>query len=155
MAPADVKNDSHYIEDAVISFSEIIAGGQKNVMENFQRAHKGELFVLQYLSSRNAAVFPYELSAALQASTARVSALLGALEKKKQIERDIDKSNRRNILVNITDAGHERVKTEMRIIKESIYLIFSEMGETETAEFLRLTQRFSELAHKHMSHNCR
>jgi len=138
----------NYVENAVLSYGEIMSKNHKDRIENLNRANKGELFVLQYLSMRDTQVLPSELSAALQASTARISALLGALEKKGQIERDIDKSNRRNILVTITGAGRERVESEMKKIREYMSLIFTEMGEADTAEYLRLTKRFFDISQK-------
>ena len=140
-----------YVENAVFRFNEIMSNSQKDMLENMNRANKGELFVLHYLSMSNTAVLPSELSAALNSSTARISALLGSLEKKNQIERDIDKSNRRNILVTITEAGRERAEAEMRDIEENLARVFIEMGETDTAEFLRLSEQFFGLMQKHIS----
>ena len=148
-----IKNDENhldYVKKAVIAFNEIMSNSQKNMFENINRANKGELFVLHFLSMRNTEILPSELSAALQASPARISALLGALEKKGQIERDIDKSNRRNILVMITEAGRIRAATELQEMQRCMAQIFADMGETNTSEFIRLSKQFSELAQKHM-----
>jgi MarR family 2-MHQ and catechol resistance regulon transcriptional repressor len=139
-------NRSSYVEKAIISFSKIMSDNQKNMMENLNRVNKGELFVLQFLKLRNAEVLPSELSEALNSSTARISALLGALEKKDQIKREIDRSNRRNILVTITEAGLKRVEAEMNEIEGRMAKIFTEMGEADTVEFIRLIKLFSELS---------
>jgi len=147
------ENRLNYVERAVSSFNEIMSDNRKNMMDNFNRANKGELFVLHFLTSRNTEVLPSELSAALNSSTARISALLGALEKKGQIEREIDKSNRRNILVTITEAGRERVEAEMNEIQGLMTHIFTEMGEANTAEFIRLTKLFSELSQKYVANH--
>ena len=143
-------SDLSYEEKAYIAMNKIMSNSQKNMLENINRANKGELFVLHFLTIRDIQVLPSELSAALQASTARISALLGNLEKKGQIEREIDKSNRRNILVTITEAGRERVKTEMQEMKNSMTRVFTEMGETDTTEFIRLTKQFFELSAKYI-----
>jgi Transcriptional regulators len=143
------KNNSDYAKKAAIALSEIMSNNKKDTFENINRANKGELFVLHYLSMQSAAVIPSELSSALSASTARISTLLRNLEKKGQIERDIDKSNRRNILVTITEAGREHAETEMGKLQKSMELIFIEMGEKDTAEFIRLTKCFFELSEKY------
>ena len=142
-------SNADYAKKAAIALSEIMSNNKKDAFENINRANKGELFVLHYLSLQNAAVIPSELSAALNASTARISALLRNLEKKEQIERDIDKNNRRNILVTITDAGREHAKTEMGKLQKSMELIFIEMGEKDALEFVRLTKCFFELSDKY------
>lgn len=142
-------SEMSYMEKAFLSFHEIMSNKQKNMLESVNRTNKGELFVLQFLAMQNTEVLPSELSAALQASTARISALLGALEKKGQIVRSIDESNRRNILVTITEAGRSRVETELQELKATMIRIFTDMGETDTAEFIRLTGQFFDLMHKH------
>lgn len=151
MVSKNEDNRVSYVEKAIISFSKIMSDNQKNMMEKFNRANKGEIFVLNFLILRNAEVLPSELSAALNSSTARISALLGALEKKGQIEREIDKNNRRNILVTITEAGRERVEAEINEIEGLMAQIFTEMGEADTAEFIRLTKLFSELSQKYVA----
>ncbi|GGH11652.1 MarR family winged helix-turn-helix transcriptional regulator [Paenibacillus segetis] len=146
MVSKNEDNRSNYVEKAIISFSKIMSDNQKSMMDNLNRANKGELFVLRILTLRNAEVLPSELSEALNSSTARISALLGALEKKGQIRREIDKSNRRNILVTITEAGRERAEAEMNEIEGRMAKVFTEMGEADTAEFIRLIKLFSDLS---------
>lgn len=146
------QNQPAYVLKAIEAFQEIMSGKQLDMVENINRCNKGELFVLQFLAIRNGApVLPSELSAALQASMARISALLGALEKKGQIEREIDRTNRRNILVTITEAGKTRVQAEMADLYAQMAGIFVDMGEAETADFIRLTRQFIELGQKHMN----
>lgn len=151
MAIQNDKNNASYIKEAIISFHEIMSNTQKEMVDSINRANKGELFVLQFLSMRDTAVLPSELSTALQSSTARISALLGALEKKGQIERDIDKSNRRNILVTITEAGRIRAQSEMEEMERGMSQVFADMGEADTVEFIRLMRIFFELGQKYMS----
>lgn len=149
MSREEHQNSLSYVDKALTAFNEIMASSRKDMMENLNRAHKGELFVLHYLMVCNREVLPSELSVALQASTARISALLGALEKKGQIVRDIDKSNRRNILVTITEEGRNRAEAEMKDMKNRMVWIFTDMGEADTIEFIRLTRLFSELMQKY------
>lgn len=147
------KKNPQYINEAIISFHEIMSNRKKDMVENINRANKGELFVLHFLSMRNASVLPSEISMALHASTARISALLGALEKKEQIVRDIDKNNRRNILVNITEAGRMRAQDEMEAMHQGMAKVFAEMGEADTVEFIRLMRKFFDLGEKCMMFN--
>ena len=150
MASKKTENTPGYVSGAITRFNEIMSNAQKDMFEKMNRANKGELFVLHFLSMSNTAALPSELSAALNSSTARISALLGSLEKKQQIERNIDKSNRRNILVTITEAGRERAETEMGEIEKNLAYVFAKMGETDTAEFLRLSEQFFGLMEKHV-----
>lgn len=145
-------NDSYdYIKEAIVSFNEVMSKKQKDIIENINRANKGELFVLQFLYGEEKPVLPSELSEALESSTARISALLAALEKKGQIERNIDKSDRRNILVTLTQEGRIRAEKETKEIERSMSQIFAEMGKENTINFISLTKMFFELGKKHMT----
>ena len=150
MSDKDDGNSLSYADKAFTTFNEIMSRKENNMVDNVNRANKGELFVLHFLLRRSTEVLPSELSAALGASTARISALLGALEKKGQIVRNIDKSNRRNILVTITEAGRNRAEAEMKQIRRSMTQVFTDMGESDTAEFIRLTSKFFELLQNYM-----
>ena len=150
MASENAEMIPNYVKKAIATFNGIMSNSQKGMFENMNRPNKGELFVLHFLGAHDTAVLPSELSAALNSSTARISALLGSLEKKGQIERNIDKGNRRNILVTITEGGRERATTEMRAMEDNLACVFTEMGETDAAEFLRLTERFFGLMQNYM-----
>ncbi|MDR1558333.1 MAG: transcriptional regulator [Clostridiales bacterium] len=138
------------IEQAVAAMEEIkmMPGDNGNLMDKMWRGGKGELFILKYLSSKDSAVTPSEISDAMRASTARISAALGTLEKKRQIHREIDLANRRNILVTITEEGRERSRSEMLRMREQMAKIFAEMGEQDAAEFVRLLKRFFEITNR-------
>lgn len=149
MSTKEDGNSLKYADQAFITFNEIMSNKQKNMIDNINRANRGELFVLHFLLMSKTEVLPSEISAALNSSTARISALLRALEKKGQIVRNIDKDNRRNVLVTLTDSGRERAEAEMQEIKNSMTQVFIHMGEEDTAEFLRLISKFFELFEKY------
>jgi DNA-binding MarR family transcriptional regulator len=133
------KNPS-YVSEAVSAFEEIMAYKHMNIFERVTKATRGESFVLKYLATRDTAVLPSELSAALQSSKARISAILRTLEKKGEIIREVDKKNRRNTLVTITETGRMRAKADMQRVYDCIAETFTQMGETETREFIRLSR---------------
>ena len=129
------------IEEAVASLGEIMSSSRVNMIEQMSRSGKGELFILKYLYDKDANgtdVIPSEISNVMQVSTTRISAALGALEKKGQIHREIDTSNRRNILVTITEEGRKRTVSEMQKIQEQMVKVLAKMGEHEAVEFIRL-----------------
>jgi len=141
-----------FAKKAIVIFNEIMSK-KREVMECVNRANKGELSMLHYLSLTNTPSLPSELSTELNSSAARVSAMLGSLEKKGLIKRDIDKSNRRNILVTITDDGHKIAKTEITEIEQALAHVFIKMGETDTADYLKLFGKFLLILHDYMNEN--
>jgi len=142
------KTGNEKIEQAVDEMYELASGRQRNVMDDLSRSRRGELFVLKYIAQKNAEVTPSEISDAMQTSTARVSAALNALEKKGQIHREIDRTNRRNILVTITDAGRERIDAVARQMRQQMVDALVEMGEQDAIEFVRLSKRFMEISQR-------
>ena len=133
------------IEEVVIALEEMMSG-HGNAMEKMSRSGKGELFILRYLNNKNVAVLPSEIGDAMHSSNARISAALGSLEKKGQIHREIDTTNRRNILVTITEEGRKRIRLSMEKMRERMIYVLTEMGEQDATEFVRLIKRFFEIA---------
>ena len=136
------------IEEAVAELEEILHSKHGNAIDKMGRGGKGELFILNYLCGRDAPVLPSEISDAMHSSTARISAALNSLEKKGQIHREIDKTNRRNILVTVTDKGQERSCSTKKHMREQMVDILAEMGEQDAVELVRLAKRFFEISHQ-------
>lgn len=136
------------IEEAVEALGVLMLCG--DIMDEFTRFSKGELFILKYLFTKNAPVLPSELGEALNSSNSRISAALKVLEKKGQIHREIDVNNRRNILVTLTDTGRERISINIQRIRDHLTKVVTEMGVDEAREFVRLSTRFFEIAERTM-----
>jgi MarR family transcriptional regulator, 2-MHQ and catechol-resistance regulon repressor len=136
-----------YIEDAIRVFEQLVHENHPGPMDNINKVSKGEMFVLGFLEREGRALIPSEISEAMNSSTARVSAILNSLEKKEQIEREVDLSNRRNVLVTITPLGIKRVEDMKFKLHHFLGVLFAQMGEEDTLEFIRLVQKFGELAH--------
>jgi DNA-binding MarR family transcriptional regulator len=76
---------------------------------------------------------------------AAVSQMLGALEKKGCLTREVNKDNRRRIILSLTGKGaavleKTRVETEERLAG-----IISRFGEANTRELITLVNRFSDI----------
>ena len=134
-----------WVTEAIVTLDDLLESNRRNMLEHMGRSGRGELFVLKYLSGKQTAT-PSEISDAMQASTGRISAALGALEKKGQIIREIDTANRRSVLVTITEAGSERIRTDMKQMRTLMESVLTQMGERETADFLRLLRLFFDIA---------
>jgi len=136
------------IEELVDSLGDMIS--HRKVMDEFNRSGKGEIFILRYLYMKESPASPSELSEALNSSTARISAALRTLEKKGQIHREIDTTNRRFILVTITEEGRERIQANMQRMQNHLIQVLTVMGEKDAREFVRLSTRFFEIAQRTM-----
>ena len=109
----------------------------------------GEMFILDYLERKNGTVMPGELSVMMRDSSARTAIALRNLEQKGYIERDIDKRDRRKILVSITEEGRKLARDERAALLRKMKLIVSELGEEDTREYIRIVGRIAKTIIKH------
>ncbi len=138
------------VEEMVDALEKLVShGGSKSgrVIDKLTRSSKGEIFILKYLYEKDTTVLPSELSEAMGSSTARISAALKSLESKGLVCREIDPSDRRNILVSITQAGHDRIVEMIHRKHRYLSAILTEMGLENARQFVCLATLFTEIAH--------
>ena len=110
----------------------LIAAGGANV---------GETPVLQYLSSADGDVIPSKIAKKLGLSRARMSHILDALETKGYVMRRTDPSDRRRVLVSITESGRDYAAKKNA---ESVALLsnqLSSLGEHDAQELVRILNK--------------
>lgn len=139
-----------FAREAVLILESILSNVHREKMTLINRVNQGELFILKILHSRQEPTRPSELSASLKSSTARISNLLRALEKKGQIFRQVELEDRRNVSVTITEEGSRRIQEEVGYMRQQLGLVFTAMGAEECQAFLELSSLFSELVKTHM-----
>ena len=106
----------------------------------------GEAYALYYIASRGEHIIPSEISEAIGISGARIAATLNGLENKGYITRQIDPSDRRRILVFLTDKGREQEKSYRGKLIEIIEKMLGLLGEHDAKEYIRITRKMAELA---------
>ena len=77
----------------------------------------------------------------MKSTKGRISAILNSLEKKGFIGREIDKDNRRNIIVTLSDSGRDYVMKELLECYRIVAHVFEELGEKDSKKFVELTER--------------
>ncbi len=113
---------------------------------NINEALQGESFVLRFIHCHNGDVLPSEISNEMEVSSARVAAALNSLENKGLITRQIDLSDRRKILVRLTDKGKEVAERHQREVIADTANLLQQMGEQDAKEYVRLIGRLGEIA---------
>lgn len=104
-------------------------------------ANVGETPVLQYLSSADGDVIPSKIAKKLGLSRARMSHILDALETKGYVMRRTDPSDRRRVLVSITESGRDYAAKKNA---ESVALLsnqLSSLGEHDAQELVRILNK--------------
>jgi DNA-binding MarR family transcriptional regulator len=84
----------------------------------------------------------------LSVSKAAVSQMLGALEKKGYINRDIDKNNRRNLIVTLTPEGREVLMSQHEIFSGRLEKIISHLGESDVKQMIMIVNRMIEITNE-------
>jgi DNA-binding MarR family transcriptional regulator len=81
----------------------------------------------------------------LSVSKAAVSQTLGGLEKKGYVEREINRDNRRKIVITLTDAGRSALENSTEALDKLVVSLINRFGEAKTAELIGLVNSFSRL----------
>ncbi|NLY08710.1 MAG: MarR family transcriptional regulator [Tissierellia bacterium] len=117
-------------------------GHQKKIDETMQ----GETFVLLYIMRKRRMVLPSEISNEMNISSARVAAILNTLENKGFITRQIDQSDRRQILVDLTVAGKEVAEAHHKKVVSGTAKMLEFLGENDSGELVRIMGKLAEIA---------
>jgi len=103
---------------------------------------QGEMRLLGCLNAGADGRTAGELSTLLDLSTARIAAMLNNLERKGAITRARDTADRRRVVVRLT----EQVQTSLDEAVACLSEVYRRMGEADTRELLRLSDRAGAIA---------
>lgn len=85
-----------------------------------------------------------EIREYLSITKAAVSQMLSSLEKRGFLTREIDRANRRNLIVFLTPAGQQVLQEKGNEADSRFAKIITEMGEADTLEFIRLITKMND-----------
>ena len=107
---------------------------------------QGEMRLLGCLNAGADGRTAGELSTLLDLSTARIAAILNNLERKGAITRVRDTADRRRVVVRLTEQGRNEVQTSFNEAVACLSEVYRRMGEADTRELLRLSDRAGAIA---------
>lgn len=107
-------------------------------IEDFSR---GEIQALDYISASPNDIHPGEISKALMVTTARVAAMLKALERRGLIVREADPYDSRQVIVRLTDKGKEAVDRRREEVIARTEKMFEYLGEEDAENFVRIQKK--------------
>ncbi|TCL55655.1 DNA-binding MarR family transcriptional regulator [Kineothrix alysoides] len=99
------------------------------------------LMVMEHFSRENddrKGIYVWELAKALHISSPAVSKMIRALEERGYAGRDVDKADRRNTYVYVTDKGKEAQRKSKEKMDEVMRKVVIRMGEKNMKEFIVL-----------------
>ena len=116
--------------------------------EEISAAMRGEMAVLRLLGREAKPLPAGEISRTLSMTTSRIAAVLGSLEKKDMILRQADKTDKRRVLVTLTQKGDAFCLKRRQEVMEHITEMLQYLGEEDAAHFVRIMKRTHEFIHK-------
>lgn len=134
-----------YTPLAASLFSSLVKTSNAPFQKESRNFCMGEMGILSYLNFCCDGVTAGELSENLDVSTGRVAAALNTLEKKNMIKRNHDISDKRRVIVNITDSGKKAVLKKRRHGILCTEEMLRALGEDDAREFVRIMQRIISL----------
>ncbi|MCL2085183.1 MAG: MarR family winged helix-turn-helix transcriptional regulator, partial [Oscillospiraceae bacterium] len=84
----------------------------------------------------------------MRVSSARVAAALNSLEQKGLITRQINKDDRRKILVGVTEHGKKMAEKHRQDVIGVAAKLLNLLGEHDAKEYVRITGKLAEIAPK-------
>ena len=130
---------------AVELLEKMIALYKFKTHRHINEALHGESFVLQYIALKGGAVLPGDISLEMKVSSARVAAALNSLENKGLLTREIDKNDRRKVIVEITAEGRNFTEKHRNNIIYGATKFLNLLGENDAKEFVRIMGRVTEV----------
>lgn len=131
-------------EEAQAILERIHACRPKAFFGKIDDSQRGMSFVLIYLMKAEHEVLAGELAKELNVSTARIAALLKAMEKNGLIVRSHSRSDARQTVVQITQAGIAQIEAAKNHILDTIELLLERVGKAELYEFIRISDKIRE-----------
>lgn len=105
---------------------------------------RGEHFVMYHLAFNNATQ-PGKMATALGVSTAHMAKVLRGLEEKGFIQRELDLSDRRKIIVTLTTLGTDAFRVDFDASIEKTAELLRALGEEDALALVRIFNRITAL----------
>lgn len=113
--------------------------------QELQENLKGEGCLLSYLESHHGESTPSDLCTALGVSAPRTAAMLRTLEQKGLLQRHADGSDKRRVVVTMTENGRRAAESRRQNLSERVRYALEQLGERDAREFIRILDRIVEI----------
>jgi len=106
---------------------------------------RGEMAVMRLLENESRVMTAGEISQKLKMTTARIAAVLNSLQKKELIERYADETDKRRVMVKLTQKGVAFCLKRKEEAVEHMAKVLEHLGEEDARTFARLMKRIHEI----------
>lgn len=116
--------------------------------DNAEQVARGEGALLAHLALRHNGASAGELRTALDVGSSRVANALKSLESKGLVTRSNSENDGRVVQVFLTPLGRKYILSRYQLLCQQADRVVEAMGETDTAEFLRLSRKLVNTIHE-------
>lgn len=134
-----------YTELAIQLIDMRASAPQIKMERTMSRIARGEVLALNYLAANGNRAYPKDMSKVLMLTTARVAAMLKSLEGQGMITRTPDPSDRRQVIVCLTERGIALVEERRTGMIHSVAKMLEALGEEDAKAYVRIQARLIEL----------
>jgi DNA-binding MarR family transcriptional regulator len=106
---------------------------------------RGEANVLHVLHHYPKGVTPTALARDCQVSSARIAKTINQLEGRGLVRREASPSDRRSVIVHLTDEGEREVQRRFERVNSYVAGVLRELGEDDARELVRLVGRLARI----------
>jgi len=135
---------------SIFQFKRLINSGLgMDATDNKNSLNMAELILMSGVANNTANsegnVGMSDIRSYLQVTKGAVSQMLSSLEKKGFINRDINKSNRRNLIVTLTAEGRQILERQYGEFSDRLEKIISRLGEDDVRQMITIVNRMIEI----------
>lgn len=130
-----------YEDEAMHELMHVVWGSHSRMTRSMERGRHGEMSVMRMLMTHGRRT-PSQLAAAMHVTSGRVSTVISSLMKKGWVTRAEDPSDRRRVVVALTDEGRRAARAHVEAMQSDLRWVFERMGERRTREFVDLVSDF-------------
>lgn len=134
-----------YTELAIQLIDLRAAAPQIKMERAMSRIARGEVLALNYLAAHGNRAYPKDMSRALMLTTARIAAMLKALEGQGMVTRNPDPADSRQVIVSLTEKGVTLVEERRAGMIHSVSKMLEALGEEDAKAYVRIQAKLIEL----------
>lgn len=155
--PHGVRNldDELYFRQSAEKLLSLMTQSQKKpVHRNARHLSVGEVGLLRCLFLRENAMSAGELGRIMDIGSGGVANLLNSLEKKGYIRRDMNPSDRRGIMVSLSDEGRRLAESQEKKALDLTRGLLERLGKDDTEQLIRIYQKMLDIAEDYLKNRC-
>ena len=141
--------DRDFFSDAADQVLRITLPSKRSPLNRQARElSNGEKGLLHVLAFQQEGISAGALSRMMGIGSGGVANLLNSLEKKGYVQRQMSPTDRRSVLVSISESGRALVQEKQKEVHAFAEETLSRLGRKDTEEFLRILRRITEISNE-------